>query len=113
MKNQITQLGAANILLGCYTSDSFPTIRSARCSPVHPPGAADEFNILTVHDPYLNINQQLNKSLDFTTRFSQNLGSWGTLSLLGQMTYQLKDKFTLFQGVDHEQRSSRRSEMGR
>ncbi len=65
-------------------------------SPSTAPGA---FGIDTVQDPYLNINQQLNKSLDFTTRFRQSLGEWGTLSLLGQTTYTLKDKFTLFQGV--------------
>ena len=99
VKNQITQLGATNILLGCYTSDSFPDDPLCSLFTRAPADASNKFNILTVQDPYLNINQQLNKSLDFTTRFRQNMGSWGTLSLLGQMTYTLKDKFTLFQGV--------------
>ena len=52
-----------------------------------------------VQNPYLNINEQLSKSLDFTLRYRQDLGRWGRLSLLGQATYQLKDRFTLFQGV--------------
>jgi iron complex outermembrane receptor protein len=99
VKNQITQLGAANILAGCYTSDSFPTDPLCSLFTRAPAGSAHPFNILTVQDPYLNINQQLNKSIDFTMRFRQRLGSWGTLSLLGQATYQMKDRFTLFQGV--------------
>jgi iron complex outermembrane receptor protein len=99
VKNQITQLGAANILLGCYTSDSFPTDPLCSLFDRNPASSSAPFNITTVHDPYLNINQQLSKSLDFTMRYRQDLGRWGSLSLLGQATYQLKDKFTLFQGV--------------
>jgi iron complex outermembrane receptor protein len=99
VKGQITQLGPSNILLGCYTSDSFPDDPLCSLFTRAPATAANKFNIETVHDPYLNINQQRSKSIDFTTRFRQSLGNLGTLSLLGQMTYQLKDKFTLFQGV--------------
>jgi iron complex outermembrane recepter protein len=99
VKGEITQLGATNILLGCYTSNSFPTDPLCSLFTRAPAGAPNQFNVLTVLDPYLNINEQLSKSVDVTTRFRQGLGSWGTLSLLGQMTYQFKDKFTLFQGV--------------
>ena len=99
VKNQITQLGATNILNGCYTSNSFPTDPLCSLFTRAPSTAPNKFNIETIQDPFLNINQQLSKSLDFTTRYRQSLGGWGTLSLLGQMTYQLKDKFTLFEGV--------------
>jgi iron complex outermembrane recepter protein len=101
VKDQVTQLGAANILLGCYTSESFPD--DPLCdlfdrAPAGSPGG-NEFNILTVQDPFINIDTQHNVGLDFTTRFRQDLGNLGSLSILGQLTYQLKDKFTLFQGV--------------
>ena len=99
VKNQITQLGPTNILNGCYTSDDFPNDPLCSLFTRVPEGQPEEFGIISVSDPYLNINQQLNKSLDFTTRFRQDLGSWGSLSFLGQATYTLKDKFTLFQGV--------------
>ena len=99
VKGEITQLGGANILLGCYTSNSFPTDPLCSLFTRAPANSANKFNILTVQDPYLNINEQRSKSFDVTTRFRQGLGNWGTLSLLGQMTYQLKDKYTLFQGV--------------
>ncbi len=52
-----------------------------------------------MQNPYINISQQLSKSLDFTLRYRQDLGAWGSLSLLGQMTYQLKDRFEMFPGV--------------
>lgn len=95
VKNEITQLGAQNILLGCYTSTNFPT--DPFCSLFT--RSATNHNILTVSDPYLNIDQQHNKALDFTLRFRQGLGNLGTLSLLGEMSYQLTDKFTLFRGI--------------
>jgi iron complex outermembrane receptor protein len=99
VRNQITQLGAANILSGCYLSDSFPDDPLCTLFTRAPAGSQNEFNILTVRDAFVNIDTQRNKSLDFTTRFRQDLGRLGSLSLLGQLTYQLKDKFTLFQGT--------------
>ncbi len=98
VRDQITQLGAANIVNGCYHSESFPT--DPLCDLfVRSTSSANEFSILTVNDPFLNIDRQRNKSLDFTTRFRQNLGNLGSLSMVGQLTYQLKDRFTLFQGI--------------
>jgi iron complex outermembrane receptor protein len=99
VKNQITQLGPTNILAGCYTSESFPDDPLCSLFTRAPSDAPNKFNIETVQDPYLNINQQASKSIDFTTRFRQDLGNMGSLSFLGQATYQFKDKFTLFQGV--------------
>lgn len=102
VKDQVTQLGAASILAACYTSDSFPDDPLCDLFTRAPAGAANEFDILTVNDPFLNIDTQHNKSLDFTTRFRQDLGNLGTLSILGQLYYQLKDKYTLFQGTEQD-----------
>ena len=100
VKDQVTQLGAGTILDACYTSDSFPDDPLCDLFVRDTEGPNASFDIITVNDPFLNIDTQHNKSLDFTTRFRQDLGSMGTLSLLGQLTYQLKDKFTLFQGTE-------------
>jgi len=100
VKDEVTQLGAANIVNACYNSDSFPDDPLCDLFVRSPEGAPDEFSIRTVNDPFLNIDTQHNKSLDFTLRFRQDLGNMGTLSLLGQTTYQLKDKFILFQGTE-------------
>ncbi|HKX93011.1 MAG TPA: TonB-dependent receptor [Sphingomicrobium sp.] len=100
VRDQVTQLGAANIVAGCYTSESYPDDPLCDLFDRVPDGGTPEFSITNVRDPFLNIDTQHNKSLDFTTRFRQNMGNWGTLSMIGQLTYQLKDRFTLFQGVE-------------
>jgi iron complex outermembrane receptor protein len=102
VKDQVTQLGAANILFACYTSDSFPDDPLCNLFTRDSGGTSPTYDVITVNDPFLNIDTQHNKSLDFTTRFRQDLGNLGTLSILGQLTYQLKDKFTLFAGVDQD-----------
>lgn len=98
VKDQVTQLGAANIVRGCFTSETYPTDPLCSLFVRSPQGAPNAFTILTVQDPFLNIEQQRNKSIDVTTRFRQDLGRLGSLSLLGQATYQLKDRFKLFEG---------------
>jgi iron complex outermembrane receptor protein len=100
VKDQVTQLGPTNILAGCYLSDNFPDDPLCDLFVRDTGGPNPSYNILTVNDPYLNIDTQHNVGLDFTTRFRQDLGNLGTLSLLGQLTYQLKDKFVLFQGTE-------------
>jgi iron complex outermembrane receptor protein len=99
VKDQVTQLGAANIVTGCYASENFPDDPLCSLFVRAPAGGSGAFSILTVQDPYLNIDQQRNKSIDVTTRFRQDLGGMGTLSLLGQANFQLKDKFKLFQNT--------------
>ena len=102
VKDQVTQLGAATIVNACYTSDDFPNDPLCDLFDRNPEGSTPEFSITQVRNPFLNIDTQHNKGLDFTTRFRQDLGSLGTLSLLGQLTYQLKDKYTLFEGVEQD-----------
>ncbi|HEY7809047.1 MAG TPA: TonB-dependent receptor [Allosphingosinicella sp.] len=99
VSNQVTQLGAGSILAGCYTSDNFQDEPLCDLITRNPSTGPDAFAIAQVRDPFLNIDEQRNKSLDVTARFRQDLGRYGTLSLLGQMTYQLKDRYTLFQGI--------------
>ncbi|MCL6740183.1 TonB-dependent receptor [Sphingomonas sp. RB56-2] len=100
VKDEVTQLGSANILNGCYTSDSFPDDPLCDLFVRDDQGQNASFDIVSLNDPFLNIDTQHNKSLDFTLRFRQDMGSMGTLSLLGQTTYQLSDKFVLFQGTE-------------
>jgi iron complex outermembrane recepter protein len=100
VRNQVTQLGVGNILQACYESQAFPDdpLCSLFVRELNP-DSPRAFEILTVRNPFININQQHNKSIDVTSRFRQDLGNMGSLSLLGQASFQLKDKFTLFRGV--------------
>jgi iron complex outermembrane receptor protein len=53
--------------------------------------------IISVRNPFVNINKQLNRGLDFTLRLTQDMGSWGNFAFLGQATYQIEDRLQLFE----------------
>lgn len=103
VKGEISQLGAAQIVGGCYNSDFFPT--DPLCSlfernkNLTPPVITDPNAISFVRDSFLNVNSQINEGIDVTFDVSHDLGNMGTLDLRGQMTWQLKDKIALFAGT--------------
>jgi iron complex outermembrane recepter protein len=99
VNDEITTLGAGNIVIGCYNSEFFPN--EPLCDQIDriPAGATDALNISTVRDTFININNQRNKGIDVTGRFTQDLGKWGALSFTAQMTWQLKDTLQLFEGT--------------
>jgi len=96
VKNEVTQLGPVNIVLGCYESANFPT--DPLCSLFQRGGtsATDPYAITNVTDPYINIASQENKGIDFTLLAQHNLGGLGSLTLLGNATRTLKHDFALF-----------------
>jgi iron complex outermembrane recepter protein len=97
VRDQITQLGAANIVAGCYASDFFPN--EPLCDLItRSTSGTDVFNITDVENPYINVANQKNTGLDFTAQLRQDMGNWGTLSLLAQMTWQFSDTQELFPG---------------
>ncbi|HET7708456.1 MAG TPA: TonB-dependent receptor [Sphingomicrobium sp.] len=98
VKGEITPLGAANIVRSCLDSDTFPN--DQYCSlftRINDPLNTRDNQIIEVRNPYVNINKQVNRGLDFTLRFSQEMGSWGNFSFLGQATYQIEDRVQLFE----------------
>jgi iron complex outermembrane recepter protein len=103
VKGEVTTLGAANIIFTCFNSDNYPT--APECSLFTrdlDPLSARFGQIIDVRNPFLNINAQRNRGVDVTARFSQDMGRYGNLSMLGQMTFQLEDTFELFAGVPRD-----------
>jgi iron complex outermembrane receptor protein len=94
VKGEISQLGARNITFGCYNSASYPT--DPLCSLFTRGESGDPFALATVHDKYINIAKEQRRGLDFTALIQHNMGSLGSLTLLGNATYTLKDTFGLF-----------------
>lgn len=97
VKGEVTQLGAGNIVSSCYNSEFYPN--DPLCDQFvrdSDPNSTSFNNILTIRNPYLNIDSQRNRAVDVTLQFSQDLGNMGELGLLAQMTWQLEDKFGLF-----------------
>ncbi|MEQ7872815.1 TonB-dependent receptor [Sphingomonas sp. ASV193] len=92
VKGEISQLGAANIVFGCYDSPNFPTDPLCSLFTRGGPEITDQRAITNIYDKYINISSQTNTGVDFTLRVAQNLGRWGSLTLLGNATRQLKDK---------------------
>ena len=98
VKGQISQLGAGNIVFGCYNSEFFPT--DPLCSLfTRSTAGTTRFVIQTVDNKYINIASQRTSGVDFTTSVRHNAGNLGTFSFLGNATYTYKQEFALFAGT--------------
>ena len=89
VKGEISELGAADYLFGCYDSPDLPN--DPLCSLFTRGTGFPTLRDHGDHDRYINIASQESKGLDFTALIQQGLGRWGSLTLLGNATYQLKD----------------------
>jgi iron complex outermembrane recepter protein len=100
--NEISQLGAGSIINGCYNSEHFATEPLCNLITRVPAGAVGQFNLVSVRDTYININSQRNRGVDLTGQIVHNMGSWGRLSFLAQMTWQIEDTQEVFSGDEFE-----------
>jgi iron complex outermembrane receptor protein len=101
VKGQVTTIGAANIIFSCLDSDDYP--QDPTCALFDrdlDPNSGTFGAITNVRNPFININNERNRGVDVTTRVTQDLGRWGSLSALAQMTWQIEDRFELFQGFE-------------
>lgn len=99
VKDEITLLGAGNILRGCYDSEVADEplcglfTRSTTAGP-------DAQSVASVTDRYVNISRQRNRGVDLSLAVDQDLGNLGSLAFRAQMTWQVKDKVSLFPGTE-------------
>ncbi|MEO6388522.1 MAG: TonB-dependent receptor [Croceibacterium sp.] len=96
VNGEITQLGAANILYGCYSSQDFPN--DPLCSLFTRGQTAAPNNVNMVFDKFVNIADQRNKGVDVSANIRQDLGGLGTLNLTADMTWTTEDETTLLAG---------------
>ena len=98
VKDEITLLGAGNILRGCYDSD---VANEPLCDLfTRATAGPDAQSVATVTDRYVNISRQRNRGVDVSLAIDQNLGNLGALAFRAQMTWQVKDKVSLFPGTE-------------
>jgi iron complex outermembrane recepter protein len=97
VKGEVSQLGAGAILKQCYTAADFPNPFCALFNRLGP-GAADPAQIGVINDKYINIADQQTKGIDVIGLVQHNLGGAGQLSLLANMSWTLKQRFSLFPG---------------
>lgn len=98
VNGEISQLGAQNIVFGCYGSTNFPNDPLCDLFTREPAGSLNQFAIDNIVNPYINIASQRNKGLDFTLNVRQDLGNKGNLNILIAATRQLKDDILLLPG---------------
>ena len=98
VKDEITLLGAGNILTGCYDSEFFPD--EPLCGLFTRAAAGpDSGSVASVTDRYVNISRQRNRGVDLSLALDQDLGRLGSLAFRAQMTWQVEDKVALFPGT--------------
>ena len=94
--NEISQLGAANILDLCYESSDFRS-GSPYCTLVAPRDSQN--NIASIDDRFVNIAQELTSGLDLDVLYRKEM-NFGRITLHGEATYQLHHTLLLFPGSD-------------
>ncbi len=110
VNGEIAQLTPATIVYGCYDSEFYPDeplcdlfqrVRDLDpSSPYWNAGSPD--NVAVIFNSFLNINSQTNRGVDVTTRIVHDFGGDTTLTLQGQMTWQLEDEIALFSGFPED-----------
>ncbi|WP_246026985.1 TonB-dependent receptor domain-containing protein [Marinicella litoralis] len=97
IEDEVTQLGAANIVGQCYNSNNFGT------DPL-----CDQFDrdpldnrITLVRDSFINIAEQSNKGYDFRIDYATEI-PWGELAISTQHTYQKESRRGLFEDTVEE-----------
>ncbi|MDB5711706.1 MAG: TonB-dependent outer rane channel [Sphingomonas bacterium] len=93
VKGEVSQLGARNILFGCYSSVNFPTDPLCSLFTRGQTGAPE--NVNTVQDKFVNISTQKNRGLDVTFNARQDLGRFGKLSFTADMTWTFRNSSQL------------------
>jgi iron complex outermembrane receptor protein len=93
VNDEVAKLGAGNIVVSCYNSETFPT--DPLCSQFTRQAGTNL--IQTVKDNYLNVASQLNRGIDLTVDYGYEF-DFGKLNINLQSTWQLEDKVELFAG---------------
>ncbi len=94
VNKEITQLGAANIIFGCYDSENFAS--EPLCNQfTRGQNATAIYQINEVFDQYVNIASQKQEGIDVSANLRHDFGKFGRLNLTADMTWQLNDDFQL------------------
>ncbi|MES1201084.1 MAG: TonB-dependent receptor [Pseudomonadota bacterium] len=99
VNGEVTQLGAANIVFGCYNSVNFPN--EPLCDLFHRGIGTDPYLIDTVTDRYINIASQVNRGIDLTAQYRHEF-PFGDFTAQSQLTWQLQDEFNLIEDIGQD-----------
>ncbi len=98
VSNEIQQYGAANIILGCYSSPNYPNDPLCNLFTRDTNPSSPNFQgILTVNDNYINVAQEVNRGIDLNVRYVRKVGPI-KFGLDSQLTWQFQDRIVLLAG---------------
>ena len=96
---QITSLGAADIVSGCYGAANFPN-NFCNLLVRNPADAAAQPHMITeIYAQYVNINKQRVRGYDLTTNWDHEFG-FGEFGVEAQVTYTLEDVAQIFDSAE-------------
>jgi iron complex outermembrane receptor protein len=103
VENEVAQFGAANIVSACYSQPVFPNTYCQFVTRERNATLPNAFNILTVRNPFVNINQQVREGIDANIRYDKDFdfgrltfdfeGSWSTKKLQKVFSLSAADGF--------------------
>lgn len=94
VENEVTKLGAGNIMTGCYDSLNFATEPLCNLFTRNPAGGATQYLVTDVTDNFLNIATQRNRGIDFDALYRTETPI-GDLRVQLQASKQLEDEIQL------------------
>jgi len=94
VENEVTKLGAGNIMTGCYDSLNFATEPLCNLFTRNPAGGATQYLVTDVTDNFLNIATQRNRGIDLDALYRTETPI-GNLRLQLQASKQLEDEIQL------------------
>src|SRR5690606_37596800 len=99
VENQITDLGAGDIVGGCYGAANFPN-NFCNLLVRNPANAAAQPHMITaIYAQYVNINKQRVRGYDLTANWDHDF-AFGKFGLETQVTYTLEDVAQIFDSAE-------------
>jgi len=96
IEDEVEQLGASTIVGGCYSSDTGFAFGGTEPLCRQFDRSLPNDGVDNVKDSYLNIAEQTNRGIDYSLRYTSELGGWGNLRFDVSANKQLEDKIALF-----------------
>ncbi len=95
VQGEIANLGASDIISGCYGSKVYPNSFCDQIDRNSPTDPAAPNAITAIYGKYININQERTRGYDLQLNYDNDF-SFGKLSLEAQVTYTIEDTTRLF-----------------
>jgi iron complex outermembrane receptor protein len=95
LRGEIAQLGASDILAGCYGSAVYPNNYCDQIVRNSPDAAADPNRIVAIYSTYINVDRERTRGYDLQLNYDNDF-SFGKLSADAQVTYTIEDIYKAF-----------------